>query len=118
VVDLVGSGAQWELRKEAALSALVEQQKEKEAVEAENAANNAKLLENIAHVRNPQPQVVLLLLIAVVLAKRHGVSADKLHAGCQNNIATALCSPDPINHGLGAQYLYCLPPAITRAPRV
>ncbi|KAK9909519.1 hypothetical protein WJX75_003513 [Coccomyxa subellipsoidea] len=39
------------LRKEAALSALVEQQKEKEAVEAENAANNAKLLENIAHER-------------------------------------------------------------------
>ncbi len=44
---------QWELRKEAALSAIVEQQKDKEAVEAENAANNAKLLENIAHVRAP-----------------------------------------------------------------
>jgi hypothetical protein len=53
VADLVGFGAQWELRKEAALSAIVEQQKDKEAVEAENAANNAKLLENIAHVRKP-----------------------------------------------------------------
>jgi len=42
---------QWELRKEAALSSIVEQQKDKEAVEAENAANYAKLLENIAHVR-------------------------------------------------------------------
>ena len=52
MADLVGFGAQWELRKEAALSAIVEQQKDKEAVEAENAANNAKLLENIAHVRN------------------------------------------------------------------
>lgn len=53
MADLDGIGVQWELRKEAALSAIVEQQKDKEAVEAENAANNAKLLENIAHVRNP-----------------------------------------------------------------
>ncbi|BDA42068.1 probable kinetochore protein nuf2 [Coccomyxa sp. Obi] len=41
----------WEVRKEAALSAIVGQQKEKEAVEAENAANSAKLAENRAHER-------------------------------------------------------------------
>lgn len=46
-------GWQWEVRKEAALSAIVGQQKEKEAVEAENAANSAKLAENRAHVRTP-----------------------------------------------------------------
>lgn len=37
---------------EAAESAIVEQQKDMLAVEAENAANNAKLMENIAHVRD------------------------------------------------------------------
>ena len=48
-------GLQWEVRKEAALSAIVGQQKEKEAVEAENAANSAKLAENRAHVSTFPP---------------------------------------------------------------
>ena len=42
--------AQWEVKKEAALSRIVEQRMNKEAVEAENAANNAKLAEHLVHV--------------------------------------------------------------------
>jgi hypothetical protein len=45
-----GNALQWKSNSEAAVSAIVEQQKDMEAVDAENAANNAKLLENIAHV--------------------------------------------------------------------
>ena len=41
---------QWEVKKEAALSRIVEQRMNKEAVEAENAANNAKLAEHLVHV--------------------------------------------------------------------
>ena len=39
------------MKKEAALSRIVEQRMNKEAVEAENAANNAKLAEHLVHVR-------------------------------------------------------------------
>ena len=38
------------MKKEAALSRIVEQRMNKEAVEAENAANNAKLAEHLVHV--------------------------------------------------------------------
>lgn len=41
---------QWEVKKEAAVSRIVEQRMNKEAVEAENAANNAKLAEHLVHV--------------------------------------------------------------------
>lgn len=41
------------MRKEAALSAVDEQQRIREAVEAENAANIAKMTENEAAVRPP-----------------------------------------------------------------
>ena len=44
-------GAQAELRKEAAASAIEEQLKDKEATEADNAANLAKLAEHEALVR-------------------------------------------------------------------
>ena len=38
------------MKKEAALSRITEQRMNKEAVEAENAANNAKLAEHLVHV--------------------------------------------------------------------
>ena len=41
---------QWDVKKEAALSRITEQRMNKEAVEAENAANNAKLAEHLVHV--------------------------------------------------------------------
>lgn len=47
--------AQAELRKEAAASAIEEQLKDKEATEADNAANLAKLAEHEALVRTPRP---------------------------------------------------------------
>ncbi|CAL5219036.1 g795 [Coccomyxa viridis] len=43
--------SKWEVKKEAALSRIVEQRMNKEAVEAENAANNAKLAEHLVHGR-------------------------------------------------------------------
>lgn len=41
---------QWEVKKEAVVSRIVEQRMSKEAVEADNAANNAKLAEHLVHV--------------------------------------------------------------------
>ena len=49
---------QAELRKEAALSAVDEQRRNKQAIEAENAANIAKMTENesaVSETLNPQP---------------------------------------------------------------
>lgn len=51
---------QWDVKKEAALSRIVEQRMSKEAVEAENAANNAKLAEHLVHVSALSPQTDIL----------------------------------------------------------
>ena len=50
---------QWEVKKEAALSRIVEQRMNKEAVEAENAANNAKLAEHLVHVSSLSSAMLL-----------------------------------------------------------
>ncbi len=50
-----GVHMQWDVKKEAALSRIVEQRMSKEAVEAENAANNAKLAEHLVHVSALSP---------------------------------------------------------------
>lgn len=51
---------QWDVKKEAALSRIVEQRMSKEAVEAENAANNAKLAEHLVHVSALSPLTDIL----------------------------------------------------------
>lgn len=55
-----GAHVQWDVKKEAALSRIVEQRMSKEAVEAENAANNAKLAEHLVHVSALSPLIDIL----------------------------------------------------------